>query len=154
MTETSASDIARRILDIIPFVMRVMASEMRKAGYDIAPGHVSLLGILKGGSYTLGELAQIHSVSSATMSNTVTALEERGWVRRQRSDSDRRVVYVELAPEGLHVLDEIDAHTLRRISELLAGIAHEDGQLLLDGLSVLDHAFNSSMGQHMRHFPE
>lgn len=153
MIEAGADAIAHRIIEIIPFVMRVMASEMRRAGYDISPGHVSLMGILKQGSYTLGELAMMHSVSAATMSNTVTALEERGWVLRLRSDTDRRVVKVSLAAEGQRVLDEIDAHTVRRISELLNNLNSEDGEILLSGLSILGTAFYASMGQ-MRHFPE
>lgn len=153
MIESDADAIAHRIIEIIPFVMRVMASEMRRVGYDISPGHVSLMGILKQGSYTLGELAMMHSVSAATMSNTVTALEERGWVQRLRSDADRRVVKVSLAEEGLRVLDEIDAHTVRRISELLSNLNSEDGEILLSGLSILGTAFYASMGQ-MRHFPE
>lgn len=153
MTESNASAIAHRVIAIIPFVMRVMASEMRRAGYDISPGHVSLMGILKHGSYTLGELALMHSVSAATMSKTVTALEERGWVQRVRSDTDRRVVNVKLAPEGLRVLDEIDAHTVHRISQLLSSLSPEDGEILLSGLSILGAAFYASMGQ-MHHFPE
>lgn len=146
---SQSAEIAQKILDIIPFVMRVMASEMRRAGFDIAPNQVSLLGILEDGPRTLTELAQLHSVSAATMSNTVTALEERGWVVRRRSEVDRRVVFVELSPEGQHIGDEIDAHTIQRITELLSDLDPREGELLIAGLSILGEKFIASLGERL-----
>lgn len=139
-------EIAQKTLEIIPLVMRVMSSEMRRTNHRMIPTHLSLLGILEeGGRYTLGQLAEMHHVSAPTMSNTVTALEERGWVQRIRAEHDRRVVLVELAPPGKAVLDEINAHTRARIAELLVGLDAEQRALLRAGLTVLRDTFAEAL---------
>jgi DNA-binding MarR family transcriptional regulator len=139
------SEIAQKTLDIIPFVMRIMASEMRKADHNIAPGHMGLMGMLSERSYTLGELAEMQSVSAPTMSNTITTLENRGWVRRIRSKEDRRVVTIEIAPDGRKMLDEIQNHTRHRIEEFLVNLSAEECEQLRHGLTILQNAFMEAL---------
>jgi DNA-binding MarR family transcriptional regulator len=118
-----------------------MSSAMRSGGHQIASGHLSILGMLSERAYTLGELAEMLVVSAPTMSNTITALEERGWVTRTRSTEDRRVVLVEIAPTGSEVLQTIRDHTRDRIADLLDGLSPEERTVLLDGLTLLRDSF-------------
>ncbi len=110
MTQPSATELAHRTLDIIPLVMRVMSAEMRTSKHAPASGHVPLLGMLQSRPYTLHELAERASVSPPTMSSTVNTLEERGWVKRDRSQEDRRIVWVSITSEGSQVLADIQNH--------------------------------------------
>lgn len=147
MPQTSTTDIAYRTLDIIPLVMRVMSAEMRASRHSPASGHISLLGMLDRRPYMLNELAERHSVSSPTMSSTVSTLEERGWVKRERSTEDRRVVWVSITPEGHDVLHEIQGQVAQRIAALLEGLSEADRQHLIDGLTVLRDAFAAGLAQ-------
>ena len=146
---THLHEIARRILEIIPFVMRVMTAEMRSSQLDIAPSHMGLLGMLTVRPYTLGELARQMAVSAPTMSNTITVLETRGWVTRERDHDDRRVVYVALSAAGREMLDAIDHYTAERISEYLAPLNSQERQTLLDGLTLLQERFIAALGGHL-----
>lgn len=139
-------EIARRTLQIIPFVMRVMNAEMRSTRLDIIPSQMGLLGMLTTRRHTLGELARAMAVSAPTMSNTITMMEERGWVIRERDTLDRRVVYVSLSPHGREMLDKIDQFTAARISDILAPLTDEQRQTLLEGLTLLNARFMESMG--------
>jgi len=85
------------------------------------------------------------SVSNATMSNTLTALEERGWIERQRSTEDRRQVYIHLTPQGQRALVESTEDMEEHIAELTAGLDAEARQKLLDGLDVLETVFMSAL---------
>lgn len=127
--------------------MRVMSAEMRSSTHSPASGHVSLLGMLQFRPYTLTELAERHSVSSPTMSSTVTTLEERGWVKRDRSQQDRRIVWVSITPEGKTVLDDIQGDVAKRIALLLDGLSDEDKERLIDGLTVLRDSFAAALAQ-------
>lgn len=140
-------------MDIIPLVMRVMSAEMRTSPHSPASGQVSLLGMLEFRPYTLTELAERHSVSSPTMSSTVTTLEERGWVRRERGQHDRRVVWVSITPAGRAVLDDIQHHVAQRIAALLAGLSDEDRERLTDGLTLLRDSFAAALAEdpQLRH---
>ena len=82
MTRAQARESARDILEIIPLVMRTVAAELRAAGDMPAPAHFGLLSILSEQPRKLTELASAQGVSLPTMSNSISAMAERGWVRR------------------------------------------------------------------------
>src|SRR5499427_9808465 len=89
MTRGQARETARDILEIVPLVMRTVAAELRAAGELPAPAHFGLLSILSERSRMLTELAAIQGVSLPTMSNSISAMVDRGWVRRTAPGVDR-----------------------------------------------------------------
>lgn len=125
--------------------MRVMAAEMRSVEGGVISSHVPLLGVLRLRRHTLSDLAERHSVSAPTMSNTVTTLEERGWARRVRSEEDRRVVWIEITGEGLAVLDRIEGQVAARIAQLLQGLDEAQCDMLVNGLTILRDTFARSL---------
>ena len=147
MAKSSTTDLARRTLDIIPLVMRVMSAEMRSSQHGVIANHVSTLGMLQFRPYTLTELADRHSVSSPTMSSTITTLEGRGWVKRDRDQQDRRVVWVSITPQGQQVLDDIQDKVVQRIAALLDDLSEADEARLIDGLTVLRDAFAAALNR-------
>lgn len=137
--------VAHSILDIIPLVMRVMAAEIRASGRALSSAHTPLLGMLQYRPYTLSDLAERNSVSAPTMSNTVTAMEERGWVSRRRSESDRRVVWIEITEEGRAALEDIQNHVAKRISGLLSDLTPDEQEQLAVGLRLLRDSFAAAL---------
>ena len=107
MTRVQARETAREILEIIPLVMRTVAAELRAAGEMPAPAHFGLLSILSVRPRTLTDLASLQGVSLPTMSNSISAMVERGWVRREAPDGDRRVVMIEVTPTGRAALERV-----------------------------------------------
>ena len=75
-------EMSLEILKIIPLVMRTVAAELRAAGELPAPAHFGLLTMLSVQPRTLSELANLQGVSLPTMSNSITSMVQRGWVRR------------------------------------------------------------------------
>ena len=82
MTRDQARESARDILEIIPLVMRTVAAELRAAGELPAPAHFGLLSILSIRPRMLTDLASMQGVSLPTMSSSISAMVERGWVKR------------------------------------------------------------------------
>lgn len=134
-------DAARRFLEIVPLVMRVVAADLRGSDRAIEPAYFRLLGMLYRRERTLGELAEIQAVSLPTMSNTVSTLESRGWVTRSRSDADRRVVVVRLTAAGREVLAEVHGRMLEKIAGALDLLSSEDRRRLDSGLEILGRVF-------------
>lgn len=122
-----------------------MSWEIRSTGQVVSAGHVPLLGMLSIRPYTLGELAERHSVSSPTMSNTITAIEERGWVTRTRSKEDRRLVWIEITDTGREVLENINRHFEERIAGLLGELSEHEQETLIEGLTLLRDAFAAGL---------
>lgn len=133
-------ELARRTLEIIPLVMRVMSAEMRQLQHGIHPGHIHLLRLLEKKPISQSELASRMAVSPPTMSNTINAVEERGWVQRRRAENDRRVVWIEITEAGKDALDRMDRGVEEKMAQLLSGLDEEQTDSLLNGLTVLRDA--------------
>ncbi len=133
--------IALSILQIIPSIMRLLAAELRQADTPLLPPQLSALTLLAETSYNLSELAELHGVSLPTMSNTISNLVEAGWVARQRSQTDRRVVMFTLTPAGQQLVENIGQHLVNNVAEQLSDIPGTDLKTLQDGLAILQTVF-------------
>jgi DNA-binding MarR family transcriptional regulator len=141
MTRVQAREAAREILHIIPLVMRTVAAELRSAGELPVPAHFGLLSLLNERSRMLTDLASIQGVSLPTMSNSVTAMVERGWVRRLAPDGDRRVVMIEVTAAGRAALERVARSAEGHLAEILAPLDVPSRHRLQKGLGVLRKVF-------------
>jgi len=132
---------AREILKIVPLVMRTVAAELRSAGELPAPAHFGLLSMLSAQPRTLTELATLQGVSLPTMSNSVSALVERGWVKRLPPIKDRRIVVIEATSLGRATLDRVGRLAEAHLAEKLAPLDAASRRRIQAGLSVLRSVF-------------
>jgi DNA-binding MarR family transcriptional regulator len=152
MTNAQARSSARSVLAVVPRVMRRLASELRAVGELPAPAHFGVLTMLAAQRrpLTLTRLASLHGVSLPTMSNTVTAMAERGWVRRTPLQEDRRIVQVDVTPEGRAVLRRVRRVAEVHLAGLLAPLDPPARHRLEAGLAVLVRAFAHSPARTAR----
>src|SRR5947207_5803352 len=122
MTRDEARETARDILQIIPLVMRTVAAELRAAGELQAPAHFGLLSMLNERPRMLTELASLQGVSLPTMANSISAMVDRGWVRRTAPQADRRVVIIEVTATGRSALERVARAAEAHLSEVLADL--------------------------------
>jgi DNA-binding MarR family transcriptional regulator len=141
MNRVQARDAARELLEIMPLVMRTVAAELRSAGELPAPAHFGLLMTLSERSRTLTELASVRGVSLPTMSNSVTALVHRGWIRRSAPGKDRRSVLIDLTPSGRAALERVGRIAEAHLSDMLAPLDRTARRRLIAGLGVLRKLF-------------
>jgi DNA-binding MarR family transcriptional regulator len=136
--------VATEFLDIAPLVMRLIAADLRQTRDALNPAYFRLLALLSVEACTLGELAERQMVSKPTMSNTISTLEERGWVLRKRGSRDRRMVLVSITPAGKAVLEGVQDQMVRRVAEILEPLTEEERSILLSGLHLLRQVFESA----------
>src|SRR5262245_11643796 len=137
-------DVAREILRIVPLVMRTVAAELRSAGELPAPGHFGLLTLLSAQPRTLSELASLQGVSLPTMSNSISAMVQRGWVRRTARPKDRRVVIIEVTPTGKAALERVGRAAEAHLAVMLTPLDTASRRRLQAGLSVLRRIFSEA----------
>jgi len=136
-------NIARRLLQVLLPLGKSVTAELRHTGQLMAPGHYQTMGTLYLRAVNLSELAEFQGVSLPTMSNTVTSLEQQGWVRRHRSEIDRRVVMVELTPDGCAKLGELTDTVLTMLVAMLNNKTPAERDSLSAGISVLESIFDT-----------
>jgi DNA-binding MarR family transcriptional regulator len=141
MTRVQARESARDILEIIPLVACAVAAGLRAAGELPAPAHFSLLSALAERPRILTELAGLHGVSLPTMSNSISAMVERGWVRRTAPETDRRVAIIEVTATGRAALERVARAAEAHLAEVLAPLDLPARRRLQGGLGVLRCVF-------------
>jgi DNA-binding MarR family transcriptional regulator len=90
------------------------------------------------------ELARTALVNSATMTERLTRLEQRGLVLRTRSDRDRRSVSVGLTEAGLALIEGAVTDLLAVESRLLDGLTETDKRALARLLAKLAVGLDAS----------
>jgi DNA-binding MarR family transcriptional regulator len=139
-----ARETARELLEIMPLVMRAVAAELRSGGEMPAPAHFGLLMKLREQPRTLTELATHWGVSLPTTSNSISALAERGWVRRAAPGKDRRVAVIEVTPAGRAALERVGRAAEAHLAEALLTLDRTSQRRLRAGLAVLRNVFAKS----------
>jgi DNA-binding MarR family transcriptional regulator len=91
---------------------------------------VPMLKIYLGKASTVAELARVCQLDAGSMTRLLDRLEAKGFCRRIRSSEDRRVVNIELTPEGREAAKEIPAVLSRVQNAHLAGFTVEEWQNL------------------------
>ncbi len=132
---------AKKLLETVPLVMRIVAAEMRQHERVRATSHFHVLWILQHRSMSLSELAEKHAVTLPTMSNSITSLEDQGWVTRVRSKEDRRKVLIEITPAGLEVLSEVGFHMQANVAEVTASLSKAEREKASESLDVIRDVF-------------
>jgi DNA-binding MarR family transcriptional regulator len=94
-----------------------------------------LLMLWLGRADTVAGLARVIQMGDASMSRMLDRLEEKGLVRRERSDSDRRVVNLHLTPKGRKVANRIWPIVVDGMHVHLDGFKKDELALFNDFLS-------------------
>ena len=82
------------------------------------------------GGSTVAELARWLQVDAGAMTRLLDRLEKKGLCKRVRSTEDRRVVRVELTPEGEAAITEVPAVLAEVMNAHLAGFSKTEWQAL------------------------
>ncbi len=141
MKEQELQIVAQSVVRTIPSIMRMIATELRQHDHLLVPAQLGTLSMLAHRSCNLSKLAEQNGVSLPTMSGTISKMVAQGWVQRTRSEQDRRMVVIELTPEGLVLLESMAQHITAKITELLSPLPDEELSTLESGLSVLQKIF-------------
>lgn len=130
-------ELSLRLIEVIPFIMRSGAAELRQSKHFRNPVHFGVLISLAYGPCILSDLAEQQAVSPPTMSNTITTLVKHGWVQRHQDDEDRRKVWLSLTPAGEQVLLSMRENALNVVDQYVAYLSSTDQEKLNEGLIVL-----------------
>ena len=116
----------------------------QKANLSLA--QYRLLGFIAKSPQRASELASRASVSKPTLTSLIDGLAERGLVRREQVEGDRRGIRLDVTPEGADALGLADDLLCDRLTDLTA----EDPQAhLVKGLVVLGKTLEREWQAHL-----
>ena len=77
------------------------------------------------------EVAERAGLSVSTITFVMDNLVEKKLVKRERSEKDRRVVWVELMPEGRQIYDQVTEVHLGMVRGMLNSLNREEQDMLI-----------------------
>lgn len=114
--------------------------------YELSPVQYNVLRILRGAGASGATCSQIGERllnRDPDITRLLDRMETRGWIVRERSSTDRRVVVTRLTDAGLALVDRID-QPLRAMSKATLGKFGRDGlAALIAGLERMRDSFES-----------
>lgn len=99
-------------------------------GGSTIPQWLPLYKVHSGHANTVADLARKCTVDAGAMTRLLDRLERKGLCRRVRSETDRRVVHIELTPEGVEVARSVPEVLSRVYNAALSDFSHEEWQQL------------------------
>jgi DNA-binding MarR family transcriptional regulator len=119
-------------------VRLLRAARAADADLDLDGPRASLLSALVfAGPQPVTKLAELEQVSAPAITKMVNALESAGLAQRERSETDRRVIFVSATPAGKRLLERGRAARVRAIAVLLADATEAQLQTLRAASDVI-----------------
>jgi len=100
------------------------------------------------GPISMGRIAQSLDVSVASATGIIDRMEQRGYVLRQRSPDDQRVVMVRRTESGDAVLADLRERRAQFFERVLGDMKDDDLRALLQGLRALHVARERYLAVH------
>ena len=137
-TTTSAEQIARELLAIIPRLNRIVARDLRSEfGDETTIVQMRVLAELSEAPLTLSALARKREVSLQAASEHVQSLVARGWVVRVPDLNDRRQALLSLTEDGLRQLDQVRDHITRQFTPFTERFTVDEADKVHEALLTL-----------------
>jgi DNA-binding MarR family transcriptional regulator len=133
-------------------LLRIVRTIDRRVGSDgLTSTQLSVLGrVRRDGSIAAGELAEAEGINPTMLSRVLSRLEETDLVRRTASVSDRRVVRVEITPQGRRRHDRLRAERSKVLAERLERMDPAQAEQLLVLLPALESLADEMISESAR----
>ena len=80
----------------------------------------------------ISELSKAMQLSNSTMSAMLNGLEKRKVIKREKSDKDRRVTYIELEDEYKEIAEQINKKVEDYLESIIEKASNEKVQLIIN----------------------
>jgi DNA-binding MarR family transcriptional regulator len=95
------------------------------------------------GTLVMTRLADLMRLNTSSLTRVVDQLESKGYVARRRLPADKRVICVEMTPQGKAVIKRLEGLIRRSEREALEKMAPGQREGLIDGLRRLNAAIDA-----------
>lgn len=141
--ESFEQQLAHRLLEIVPRIMRHIRTEMRAmAKPQLTIAQLRILARLYQGSTTVSDLAEWQGVSTPGMSKMVGILESRGLIKRMTRTEDRRQVEVRLMDEGRQIFLNIRKLVQNTLANDFNELSFVNKKMIFEGLNELGKIYD------------
>lgn len=127
-----AADLQEMVQDILKQFKSVNAAAANGPHVELNMQELGVVEFLGNeGPHMMRELAEHLALAVNSMTGIVDSLEQKGLVRRQRSEEDRRVIRVELTDSGREIYQFLVEMNLRLFRSMLGALTQDEQEIFL-----------------------
>ena len=137
------NECSREVLDVVPSIMRVIRSEMRRhRSSDLSvPQFRALTFISKHPGSSLLTVAEHLGLTSPSACRMIDVLVGRGLISRQASLKDRRMINLSLTDQGQSILEISRKGTMGNLEMILSSTTPTEQSTIMDAMKILRPLF-------------
>ena len=129
-----------RYLRKVDYIIRRKGREILSNFNMTVPQFTALQILIHHGTMTIGDLSQKMDLACSTITDLIDRMEKSKLVVRKKDEKDRRVVQVEVLPNGHDILTQVMKKRIEYLDGKLVGFNHDDKRNLTIGLEALYEA--------------
>lgn len=141
----------KRLNDLVSYRIRLLQIAAFKSfegvttGYGSIPRYYGLLELLSNNpGVTHNRLAEAVYLDKSSLVSILDMLQKEGVIKREPSDTDRRVKNLFITPKGAELLNDLNRHVTEHESMLMAGFSDEERSTLVSMLDKIDNNIRNS----------
>lgn len=109
---------------------RELAADAEVAAWELTAAQLIIIAWLATGAKSASDLCKGISYDAGAMTRMIDRLEKKGLIRRERCPDDRRLVYLELTPEGQAAYPRVRETSRRVVNRFLRGFTKSEARQL------------------------
>lgn len=117
--------------------LRKLSVQLRLYGREILKEYklskiqfIALQWVNDSSGITIGQVAKNLDLAYSTTTDIIDRLEKNGFVRRERSETDKRLVQVKIEPTGLELIERVIEKRIEFIEEITQDLDFKEKELL------------------------
>jgi DNA-binding MarR family transcriptional regulator len=130
-----------RVETLMSYRRRSLCDNQHMREISLPQFHV-LVTLQERGALTVSELAHLLDTSAPSASSLVDRMEENGFVHRERSTTDRRIVHVFASEHGRKVVEELMGMKRDRLLKLFEVMTDDEIRAIIGGIDALTRGLN------------
>ncbi len=134
-------DVGQLIQNLVRSLQVLERAQISRLGFTISQCY-TLISIQRRGEMTMNALSEEMNLDASTMTRIVSNLVRDGYLTRERSPEDGRVVLVKLTPEGDTVVGELHREVLDFYRKVIGEIPSGEVTQVVRSVNTLLQAFH------------
>jgi DNA-binding MarR family transcriptional regulator len=146
MVKSAVTDESAQLVSLVERIRTVMVTHLapRWLELNLTMAQVHLLhAVRRLGRVSGRQLATELDVSPAAVVPVCDRLAQQGWIERVRDANDRRIIWLQLTPSGLELVDGFAGRGKARLTSALLRMSDDDRAALVRSLEALATALES-----------
>ncbi len=145
LDERSTVEEIEKHLRKVDYIIRRKGREILSDFNITIPQFTALQILINKGNMTIGELSKSMALACSTITDLIDRMEKAQLVVRKKDEKDKRVVRIEVLPEGYEILEKVLNKRIEFLSSKLADITFDEKVRLSSGLKALYDAVKDEL---------